>query len=103
MFIRNAWYVIAEGNEIAPDALLARTVLSEKIVVMRTAGGLLRAFADACPHRFAPLSAGKVIDDCIQCPYHGSVYDAHGRCVKVPGQSGALPRKLICSRENLDC
>ena len=89
MFIRNCWYVIAESNEITPGALLGRTVLNEEIVVMRTAQGLLRAFLDACPHRFAPLSAGKVIDGCIQCPYHGSAYDADGRCVKVPGQSGA--------------
>lgn len=89
MFIRNSWYVIAESNEVATGSLLGRTVLNEHIVVMRTANGQLRAFTDACPHRFAPLSAGKVIDDCIQCPYHGSVYDADGHCVKVPGQSGA--------------
>jgi phenylpropionate dioxygenase-like ring-hydroxylating dioxygenase large terminal subunit len=87
MFIRNTWYVIAEVNEIAVGGLLARTVLSDKVVLFRTTtGGTLVAFKDACPHRYAPLSAGRGEGDCIRCPYHGSVYDQLGRCVEVPGQ-----------------
>jgi len=88
MFIRNAWYVIAESRELDRGALCGRTVLGEKIVLLRTAGGDARAFRDACPHRYAPLSLGTVEDNCIRCPYHGSLYDSRGRCVEVPGQQG---------------
>ncbi|MGH8598880.1 MAG: Rieske 2Fe-2S domain-containing protein [Gammaproteobacteria bacterium] len=88
MFIRNTWYVVAEPSELPRGGLLARTVLNERLVLYRTADGLVVAFNDACPHRFAPLSAGRVEGNCIRCPYHGSLYDEKGRCVAVPGQHG---------------
>jgi phenylpropionate dioxygenase-like ring-hydroxylating dioxygenase large terminal subunit len=38
------------------------------------------ALADACWHRSAPLSPGKLrADDEIMCGYRGSCYDANGR------------------------
>ena len=37
-----------------------------------------------CPHRFAPLTDGRVIDDAIQCPYHGLRFNTAGRCVLNP-------------------
>lgn len=88
MFIRNSWYVIAEPLEVPLGSLLARTALDEKLVLYRTEEGRVVAFRDACPHRFAPLSAGRIEGNCIRCPYHGSLYDEEGRCLQVPGQSG---------------
>jgi vanillate O-demethylase monooxygenase subunit len=88
MFVRNTWYVAAESREIAADQLLARTILNEKLVLFRTSDGGIRAFADACPHRYAPLSLGRLENDCIRCPYHGSLYDHSGKCIEVPGQQG---------------
>jgi hypothetical protein len=41
---------------------------------------------DRCPHRWAPLSLGRVIDDNIQCPYHGITFAPNGECVKIPSQ-----------------
>ncbi|MGZ3460143.1 MAG: Rieske 2Fe-2S domain-containing protein, partial [Archangium sp.] len=45
------------------------------------------ALADACPHRFAPLSAGRVTrEGQLECPYHGWRFDAdgHGRSPSQP-------------------
>ena len=58
-------------------------------MVFRVSDDTLACFIDACPHRFAPLSAGRIENDCIRCPYHGSLYDIDGTCVEVPGQHGA--------------
>jgi vanillate O-demethylase monooxygenase subunit len=33
-----------------------------------------------------PLSIGKLVDDYVQCGYHGLQFDRDGRCVKIPGQ-----------------
>lgn len=89
MFIRNAWYIAAEPQELSAG-LLARTILGERLVIFRTASGLLRVLQDRCPHRLAPLSLGKVIGENLRCAYHGAQYGPDGRCVHVPGQS-AVP------------
>lgn len=90
MFIRNCWQVIAFGKEIGATPL-PRTVCEERVVLFRTAAGEAVALADRCPHRFAPLSVGRVVGDTIQCGYHGLCFDAQGACVRVPGQD-TVPR-----------
>lgn len=43
-------------------------------------------FEDRCPHRNAPLSAGRVADDLLVCPYHGWAFDGDGQCKRIPGR-----------------
>jgi vanillate O-demethylase monooxygenase subunit len=85
MFIRNAWYVAAWGDEIG-GAPLARRICNEPIVLFRDREGKVGALADRCCHRATPLHLGEVIDQGIQCGYHGLVFDRSGSCVRVPGQ-----------------
>lgn len=84
-FVRNAWYVLGWSTEIG-DRPLARRVLGEPIVAFRTSGGTAAALLDRCAHKLVPLSLGKVVDDTLQCGYHGMRYDCGGACVHVPGQ-----------------
>ncbi len=56
-------------------------------VLFRDAQGRPAALADACPHRLAPLSAGRVTPEGrLECPYHGWLFDAdgHGRSPSQP-------------------
>ena len=85
MFVKNAWYVAAWETEIA-EAPLARTILSEPVVMFRI-GNVVIALEDRCCHRALPLSMGQVVGDRIQCGYHGLEFDTSGVCVKVPGQT----------------
>jgi phenylpropionate dioxygenase-like ring-hydroxylating dioxygenase large terminal subunit len=62
----------------------AARVLGEDIVIWRGADGAPAAARDRCRHRSAKLSAGRVADGCVVCPYHGWAYDASGACVRVP-------------------
>jgi len=82
-FLRNAWYVAAWSMEIE-EKPVARTILDEPVVMYRTANGEVAALVDACPHRFAPLSMGRLTNDQIRCPYHGLVFDTSGACVHNP-------------------
>ncbi|WPB76250.1 Rieske 2Fe-2S domain-containing protein [Archangium violaceum] len=55
--------------------------------LFRDAQGRPAALADACPHRMAPLSAGRVTSEGqLECPYHGWRFDAdgHGRSPSQP-------------------
>jgi phenylpropionate dioxygenase-like ring-hydroxylating dioxygenase large terminal subunit len=52
-----------------------------RYVLFRDGTGQAAALVDRCPHRFAPLSAGKVRPDGrLACPYHGWNFDAQGHC-----------------------
>ena len=86
MLLRNAWYIAAWADEIARGQPLARRICNEPIVLFREGTGRVGALADRCCHRAAPLSMGSVVEEGIQCGYHGLVIDGSGRCVRVPGQ-----------------
>jgi len=44
------------------------------------------AFIDACPHKLAPLSQGRIDPktNCLQCPYHGWEFDSDGALTNIP-------------------
>src|SRR5580704_18514080 len=68
-YLRNAWYVAAWSDDLGEGRLLGRTILREPVVLYRKSDGNVAALADRCPHRFAPLHMGKVVNgDRIQCP-----------------------------------
>ncbi len=66
--------------------------MGEKLVLWRSKGKL-SCLKDKCVHRGAALSAGKVVDDEIQCPFHGLRYDSTGKVTLIPasGKSTAVP------------
>ena len=88
----NAWYVAAMHDEVLAGSLLARTYLGEPVVLFRDANGVPHALLDRCPHRFAPLSKGQLIDggNELQCGYHGLQFGVDGRCSHNP--HGPIPK-----------
>src|SRR6516162_7413696 len=86
MFLRNYWYAAAWSSEITHD-LLGRILLNEPVVFFRTRSGPIAAIQDRCPHRGFPLSRGRLVDDSLECGYHGMTFDCAGRCVRIPGQA----------------
>lgn len=83
IFLRNSWYVAAWSQELASDPI-GEKIIGDFVLLYRKADGGAVALGDTCPHRFAPLHRGKVIDDEIQCPYHGLRFDESGRCAHNP-------------------
>ena len=90
MYLNRAWYVAAWDHEIT-RAPLSRTLLGRPVVFWRTGDGRAVALEDRCRHRHAPLSAGTVVGDTIQCGYHGLMFDRAGQCIKVPSQTRIPP------------
>jgi phenylpropionate dioxygenase-like ring-hydroxylating dioxygenase large terminal subunit len=89
MFLSNCWYASAWTDELSRQPL-ERVICGEKIVLFRRADSSLAALSGVCPHRFASLARGKLLDSGnLQCPYHGLEFDASGRCVHNP--HGGLP------------
>lgn len=97
MWIRNAWYVAAWTNEIEPGLVHARTIIDQPLVLYRTSGGEIVALEDRCPHRFAPLSMGRLEGDALRCMYHGLKFAPDGRCIEIPGQK-LIPQSACVRR-----
>lgn len=55
------------------------------LVLFRGASGTPAALEDRCPHRNAPLSAGRARAGELECGYHGWRFDPGGACAAVPG------------------
>lgn len=81
------WYVVATSKEVGlqPKPVFLNGV---PLVVFRSAGGRSVTLLDRCSHRNAPLSAGRVVGENIQCHYHGWEFDQAGACRSVPGLCG---------------
>ena len=62
-----------------------------------------KAMSDACPHRLAPLTEGRIDENGeIECPYHGWTFDGTGACTKIP-QLGADATKEVKSTVLAGC
>jgi len=88
--LKNAWYAAAYSHEIGEEPL-ARTLIENKVVLFRDSAGAVGMILNRCPHRFAPLSAGKIVEDTIQCPYHGLRFNLAGECVYNPHSKNGGP------------
>lgn len=94
MFIKNAWYVAAWGNEIGRH-LTQRWITGEPLVLFRTEAGEVAVLEDRCAHRRASLSKGNLVGDAVQCGYHGITFDCSGKCTHIPGQEKIPPAMQV--------
>lgn len=69
-------------GEVREGQLHAVSAEGQSLLLTRV-GGKVCAVENRCPHFNLPMTRGKVVDGVIQCPWHGSRFDA-------------------CSGENLD-
>jgi phenylpropionate dioxygenase-like ring-hydroxylating dioxygenase large terminal subunit len=90
-FLMNSWYVAAWADELGEQQMLPRQLLNQPVVMYRRRDGAAVALADRCAHRFAPLHMGKLVDDTIECAYHGLRFDCSGKCSFNPHGNGKIP------------
>lgn len=104
-FLKDIWYFAAMSDDIRRGRLARCELLGEPVMLGRTPRGQLIALRDICPHRAAPLSAGRFHREAdgresVECPYHGWRWGADGGCRAVPSLTDAdtLDISRICVR-----
>ncbi|SFU16837.1 aromatic ring-hydroxylating dioxygenase subunit alpha [Mesorhizobium sp. YR577] len=90
-YLLNTWYFAAWSADIKSGELFPRVILNRPLVMFRSSDGAVKALDDRCPHRFAPLSMGRLQGDRVVCGYHGLEFDGGGVCVRNPHPSGKIP------------
>ncbi len=85
-FVDNIWYFAGCASELGKGDMVHRTIANHPLVIGRGQDGKVFALRDICPHRAAPLSAGKIMSDgTVECPYHGWRFGlGDGRCTHIP-------------------
>jgi phenylpropionate dioxygenase-like ring-hydroxylating dioxygenase large terminal subunit len=100
----NRWYAIFSSAELPAGRTLAGKRLGLELVAWRDAQGKVSLSVDRCPHRGVKLSPGRVIDGCVECPFHGFRFDGGGACTAIPAHPdrpipGAMSLTTIPARD----
>ena len=82
---RSAWHYVCHAGRVGePSSYFACETGGLPVVVVRDAGGDLRAFLNVCRHRGAELVSGEGRRETLQCPYHAWTYELDGRLRSAP-------------------
>jgi nitrite reductase/ring-hydroxylating ferredoxin subunit/uncharacterized membrane protein len=81
MVNRHAWRFMGAGSWQAldvteiPEGLPVKAKAGAQTLVLVRQGEMIHALHDTCAHAGGPLSQGKIVDGCIECPWHGSRFE----------------------------
>ena len=82
--ISNQLYAILPSKNVKVGQIVAVKRMNLDLALFRNSKGDIGCVVDQCTHRGAALSLGKVMDDCIQCPFHGLEFNKLGKCTFIP-------------------
>ncbi len=92
--LKNHWYLALPSAKLKKNKMFSMEIMGEPVLFFRKSTGEISAIRDICPHRGIPLKFGRVVDDQVECPYHGWKFDGGGVCRKIPS---------LTSEQKLDC
>ena len=71
-----------------PGDYLTENIVGMPVLLTRGTDGILRAFANVCRHRGAPVADGCGNARAFTCPYHGWTYDLAGKLLGATDRVG---------------
>ena len=94
--LMDQWYMALPSKKLKPNKMVSVEIMSEPVLFFRTSTGLVSAIRDICPHRGIPFRFGQIVDDMVECHYHGWKFDGNGVCQNIP--SLTPDQKLDCTK-----
>ena len=90
-FYPNGWLPVLESSVLKKSQILPIFAFGNDLVAFRSTAGKVTVLDAYCPHLGAHLGyGGRVINDTVNCPFHGWIFNESGECVHIPGNSGQL-------------
>ena len=86
--MKSVWYIAVESERLGKRPI-RREINGTPLVLFRDRSGEVLALLDRCAHRNVPLSLGRVVEDTIECAYHGWRFGGGGDCQHIPMLCGA--------------
>lgn len=83
----NGWYRLLDSEELGRGIVKYIAVLGRHFAVFRGQDGQVRCLDAHCIHLGANMAIrGKVVNNCLQCPFHAWSFDGEGKCRDIPYQ-----------------
>lgn len=93
------WYPVSVVETLDPSRPHPVQLLGKSLVIWRDGQQQWRCFEDACPHRLAPLSEGRVeADGTLLCAYHAWRFNTEGECTSIPQSKDAATEAAHCGQ-----
>ncbi len=90
------WFDAGDVGDIEDGrAIIVATPFGERVAIFRN-GATLSAVNNVCAHQNGPLGEGRVIDDCVTCPWHGFQYRLADGCAPSPFTEKIATYRLRC-------
>ena len=90
LFMTGTWHLVGRADAVPnPGDFFVAELVGVSTIVVRDAAGEIRAFANLCRHRGAPLAEGSGTCSTFKCPYHGWSFATDGRLRGAPGMNRA--------------
>ena len=84
--IPEAWYYVCGSHELKRGATKPKgfNVANKEFIAYRSTTGEPIVLSGRCCHFGSSLAAGKIIDDCVACAFHGWRFGSDGACRFIP-------------------
>jgi nitrite reductase/ring-hydroxylating ferredoxin subunit/uncharacterized membrane protein len=92
------WTELMPESDLAENQLRRAEAKGAKILLLRR-GNRIFAIGETCSHRGGPLSEGKLDGDCVECPWHGSVFNLNDGTVEHGPATHSQPRYDVRVRD----
>lgn len=91
------FYLLCKTNEVL-EGELREFVLKEVEILVVKYSGQIYCLQARCTHAGAPLVEGELVEDVLQCPWHGSRFNIKSGLV-IRGPAGKQLRTYNCRTE----
>ncbi len=84
IWYRNWIFVGITADLPEEGSYITAEIMDQKLYVIRSRDGMVRAFYNVCQHRGHTLLEGKGKTTQVRCPFHAWTYDTQGNLKKAP-------------------